>query len=181
MNKDDAAYRRGVETWLGPRLAAITSEQLEAITEAAIEIDDRARAAGKSDGGWTWPNDRQFGHAVGGITGPAKAVVTLYGLPECAQCFATQWLLAKQGIAFVEVDLSDLPGQVAAFKERGLRSAPVVTVRAADGSVQEWSGLRPDKIKALASRAQDRNPHPAPPVAVAGEGVEPAVRAGMVI
>src|SRR5690606_587063 len=97
------------------------------------------------------------------------------------QCFGTQWSLAKQGIAFVEVDLSELPGQVAEFKERGLGSAPVVTVRAADGSTQEWCGLRPDRIKALvATGARPRSPRPAPVAAAADIG-EPAVRAGMVI
>lgn len=182
MSEDEGAYRRGVEAWLGPQLAEMTPQQLGAVTEAAMEIDDRARAAGKSDGGWTWPNDRQFVHAVEGVTGPAAAVVTLYGLPDCVQCFGTQWGLAKQGIAFVEVDLSELPDQIAAFKARGLRSAPVVTVRAADGSTQEWSGLRPDKIKALPSTgARSRSPRPAPASAAAADIEEPAVRAGMVI
>jgi len=182
MSTDEDAYRGGVEEWLGSRLAEMTSEQVKAVAQAAIEFDDRAQAAGKADGGWTWPNDRQFVHAVDGITGPAGAVVTLYSLPQCVQCSATQWVLAKQGIAFVEVDLSEHPGQVEAFKERGLRSAPVVTVRGVDGNTQEWSGFRPDKINALTSTgARSRSPRPVPAPEAAAEAVEPAVRTGMVI
>jgi glutaredoxin-like protein NrdH len=73
--------------------------------------------------------------------------VTVYTLPVCPQCDRTKKLLAREGIAYETVDLTQEPELAAEFKAAGLLQAPIVVV-GNDG--RRWSGFRPDLIKELA-------------------------------
>lgn len=70
--------------------------------------------------------------------------VTVYTKPSCVQCNATKRALAKAGLAYREVDLTQDAEALETVKAMGYQSAPVVF---AEGD--HWSGFRPDKIKAL--------------------------------
>lgn len=72
--------------------------------------------------------------------------ITLYTKPSCVQCNATKRALAKAGLSYSEVDLTEDAEALEAVKALGYQSAPVVF---ADGD--HWAGFRPDKIKALAA------------------------------
>lgn len=76
------------------------------------------------------------------------ATVTVYSKPLCVQCDATKRALAKAGIAYNVVDVTDDPEALAKIKALGYVQAPVV-ITADD----HWSGFRPDLIKTLAHAA----------------------------
>ena len=76
--------------------------------------------------------------------------VTVYTKPSCVQCNATKRALAKAGLAYREVDLTQDAEALETVKAMGYQSAPVVF---AGG--EHWSGFRPDKIKALTAVARD--------------------------
>lgn len=73
--------------------------------------------------------------------------ITVYSKPSCVQCNATYKALDKQGLPYEVVNLDaadeDTRQQVFAL---GHMQAPVVV-----SGDENWSGFRPDKIKALAS------------------------------
>ena len=75
--------------------------------------------------------------------------VTVYTKPSCVQCNATKRALAKAGLAYREVDLTQDAEALETVKAMGYQSAPVVF---AEGD--HWSGFRPDKIKALPAAAR---------------------------
>lgn len=79
--------------------------------------------------------------------------VRVYTKPQCVQCDMTKKELDKAGIPFEVEDLTD-PGNLAAAKELGFASAPVVMV-GDDG----WAGFRPDKIKDLVARINAGGEH----------------------
>ena len=72
---------------------------------------------------------------------------TVYTKPSCVQCHATYRALDSQGIEYNIVDISEDPAALEAVKEMGYLQAPVVVT-----DDEHWSGFRPDKISALASR-----------------------------
>lgn len=76
--------------------------------------------------------------------------VTVYTKPSCVQCNATKRALAKAGLAYREVDLTQDAEALETVKAMGYQAAPVVF---AGG--EHWSGFRPDKIKALTAAARD--------------------------
>lgn len=76
--------------------------------------------------------------------------VTVYTKPSCVQCNATKRALAKAGLAYREVDLTQDAEALETVKAMGYQSAPVVF---AEGD--HWSGFRPDKIKALTAAARE--------------------------
>lgn len=80
-------------------------------------------------------------------------IVTVYSKTEtfCGQCMATKRALSDLGVEYVEVSLESLPeAQIAAWREAGHSSAPIVTVpHKADPYWDVWSGYRPDLIATL--------------------------------
>ena len=76
--------------------------------------------------------------------------VTVYTKPSCVQCNATKRALAKAGLAYREVDLTQDAEALETVKAMGYQSAPVVF---AEGD--HWSGFRPDKITALTAAARE--------------------------
>lgn len=73
--------------------------------------------------------------------------VTVYTKPACVQCNATYKALAKQGIEYNLVDITESPEAREYVMALGYLQAPVVV--AGD---EHWSGFRPDRIKALANQ-----------------------------
>ncbi len=75
--------------------------------------------------------------------------VTVYSKPNCVQCNATKRALDKNGLEYVEVDLTQDAQALDTVKALGYQQAPVVF---ANGD--HWSGFRPDKINALVKVAE---------------------------
>lgn len=82
------------------------------------------------------------------IKGSSDMTITVYTKPACVQCNATYKALDKHGLDYNVVDISlddDARDYVMAL---GYLQAPVVVV-----DDEHWSGFRPERIKAVASRA----------------------------
>ena len=78
--------------------------------------------------------------------------VRVYTKERCPQCDMTKRLFRRLGVEFVEEDATD-EGNLAAFKELGFLSAPVVTV--GDSMDDMWAGFQPDRIKEIAERIKN--------------------------
>lgn len=75
-------------------------------------------------------------------------MITLYTKPACVQCTATKRALDKAGLEYNMVDIS-LDDEARDYvMAMGHLQAPVVV--AGD---ENWSGFRPDRIRALATAA----------------------------
>lgn len=77
------------------------------------------------------------------------ATVTVYTLPSCRQCDMTKKWLAREGVPYGTVDLSEDPQALEAVKALGYNGAPVVIVND-DGDLKNekhWYGFRPDMLK----------------------------------
>ena len=74
--------------------------------------------------------------------------ITVYSKPRCPQCDATYRALDKQGISYEKIDVTQDAESLAFIKGLGYQQAPVVVV-----GEDHWSGLRPDRIKAIAAAA----------------------------
>lgn len=72
-------------------------------------------------------------------------MVTIYTLPSCPQCDTTKRFLARQGVEYTEVDLSENAEATEMIKQLGYVSAPVVMA----GNTH-WSGFRLEKLQQLA-------------------------------
>lgn len=68
--------------------------------------------------------------------------VTIYGLPNCVGCAATERALKKAEVTYDRIDLSERPDLVEMFKSQGLTQAPIVEAKG-----DRWSGFRPDKLQ----------------------------------
>ena len=71
--------------------------------------------------------------------------IIIYSKPDCVQCNATYRALDKQGITYQVVDLTEDPQALNHVKSLGYQQVPVIITHD-----DHWSGLRPDKISALA-------------------------------
>lgn len=76
--------------------------------------------------------------------------VTVYTKPACVQCTGTYRALDKAGIPYTAVDITEDAEAREYVLTLGYLQAPVVVV---NGGEDHWSGLRPDRIKALAAEA----------------------------
>lgn len=78
-------------------------------------------------------------------TGTSKLVpriITLYISPGCQPCRATKRWLDKRGVDYKTIDVTENPDDLAAIKELGYKSAPVVIVSTGDPEVEiHWQGL----------------------------------------
>ncbi|MCC2335098.1 glutaredoxin-like protein NrdH [Cellulomonas wangsupingiae] len=73
--------------------------------------------------------------------------ITVYSKPACVQCTATYRALDKLGHDYTVVDISQDADARDYVMSLGHLQAPVVV---AGG--ENWSGYRPDRIKALADK-----------------------------
>lgn len=71
--------------------------------------------------------------------------ITVYTTPECRQCRLTKTWLTERNIPFEAVDLSESPEDLAAVRELGYASAPVIVVSNGDPENDlHWYGFHPD-------------------------------------
>lgn len=75
-------------------------------------------------------------------------MITLYTKPACVQCTATKRALDKAGLEYTMVDISMDDEARDYVMAMGHLQAPVVVA-----GNENWSGFRPDRIRALASAA----------------------------
>lgn len=75
------------------------------------------------------------------------ARITVYGKPGCMQCTMTKKALEKNGIAYQDVDITEVPAALAYVEELGYAQVPVIVA----SDENHWSGFQPQKISALAS------------------------------
>lgn len=74
--------------------------------------------------------------------------VTVYSKPSCVQCNATYRALAKKGIDYSVVDVTEDQAAYEHVVSLGYQQVPVV-----ETGEDHWSGYRPDMISQLAVRA----------------------------
>lgn len=74
--------------------------------------------------------------------------VTVYTVPNCTGCIATERWLDKRGVAFEVVDLAADSVSRERLAGLGFTSAPVVEVDEPAGQ-ERWSGFRPDLLKSM--------------------------------
>jgi glutaredoxin-like protein NrdH len=72
--------------------------------------------------------------------------ITVFTKPACPACHGTERYLKKEGLSYSTVDITQDEEARQRILEMGYLSAPVVVA-----GEQHWSGLRPDRISALAS------------------------------
>ena len=77
-----------------------------------------------------------------------NTTVTVYTKPACVQCTATKKALDKAGINYETVDISTDDAARDYVMNLGHLQAPVVVA-----GEDNWSGFRPDQIKALSTEA----------------------------
>ena len=76
--------------------------------------------------------------------------ITVYSKPACVECNSTYRALDSKGLAYVVVDLTEVPAALEYVSdELGYSQAPVVVV----DDENHWSGFRPDLINKIAKRA----------------------------
>lgn len=80
----------------------------------------------------------------------SRMSITVYSKPNCVQCDATYRALAKNGLDYEVIDITQDEEALQTVKALGYQQAPVVF---ANGD--HWSGFRPDKVKALARAAAE--------------------------
>lgn len=136
FDADDVARRTGIMALTPATVARSLDTATTSSTPAAeaAQTEQRATAQPTEDAG-----------------------VTIYTTPNCPGCMATKRALDKSGIDYNQIDLSQRPDLVQAFKAQGLARAPIVE---ADG--ERWSGYNPDKMKehGLRGRPDQRGTNP---------------------
>lgn len=75
-------------------------------------------------------------------------MITVYTRPSCGPCRATKAALAKAGIDYDVVDISQDPEARDYVMALGHLQAPVVVA-----GEEHWSGFRPERIKAITKEA----------------------------
>jgi glutaredoxin-like protein NrdH len=80
------------------------------------------------------------------MTDTTTSILTVYSRPDCVQCTATYRALDRKGITYKPVDIDQTPGADELLRELGYLQLPVVIVT---GTLDGWSGFRPDCIDAL--------------------------------
>ena len=75
--------------------------------------------------------------------------ITVYTKPACVQCNATYKALDKEGLTYEVIDITEVPEARDYVMALGYLQAPVVVAGNDHGS-----GVRPDRIKALAGAGQ---------------------------
>lgn len=73
-------------------------------------------------------------------------MVTVYSGPDCQQCKMTARVLTEAGVAFTSVDISTDDQAREFVQSLGHRTVPVVVT-----PTENFSGFRPDRLRALAA------------------------------
>lgn len=78
--------------------------------------------------------------------------ITVYSKPRCVQCDATYRAMDKMGISYTTVNIEEDAEALELILGMGHQQAPVVVTE-----TENWSGYRPDRIKALAAVGASAN------------------------
>lgn len=79
--------------------------------------------------------------------------VTMLTKPQCRQCRKTVKAMDGHGIVYKIIDITESEVSLAWALENDFRGAPIVVVgEATTEGFGAWTGFRPDRIAALASR-----------------------------
>lgn len=73
--------------------------------------------------------------------------LTVYTSEFCSECRSTKGEFSRRGVSFLEIDVNETPGAIAALKSMGYKQLPVVVT-----DDDRWSGHRLDKILAHISK-----------------------------
>lgn len=80
--------------------------------------------------------------------------ITVYSKPACVQCNSTYRALDSKGLAYVVVDLTEVPAALEyVMEELGYSQAPVVVV----DDENHWSGFRYDLISKITQETQEQS------------------------
>lgn len=74
------------------------------------------------------------------------SLITVFSKANCFPCKLTKETMDRLGVKYEELRVDENPEALARIKELGYLQVPVVLTPEGD----HWSGLQPDKIKALA-------------------------------
>jgi glutaredoxin-like protein NrdH len=74
--------------------------------------------------------------------------ITVYTKPDCVQCTYTKIFLAKMGLPYQDIDVTQDPDALRDAIRLGKRQFPVVVV-SNNGSSQHWAGFKIDQLKSL--------------------------------
>lgn len=86
------------------------------------------------------------------VTATSEFTLEVYSKPSCAQCNATYRALNKKGLVYT-TPMMDADELREFGTSLGLAQAPVVVVRADDGSIAAfWGGFNPTRIDEWAGR-----------------------------
>lgn len=77
-------------------------------------------------------------------------MIKVYSKPNCGNCEDTKNLFTELGVDYDVIDISKDPTALAFLKSQGFREMPVVMTED-----DKWSGLKKNKIKAVADLAND--------------------------
>jgi len=92
-------------------------------------------------------------------------MIYVYGKEHCPACRQTEMFLNRNAIQYVYKKVVDDNGNplddeatklITYFKQRGYKQFPVVNITRPDGSKDEWSGFRPDKLKQTVDLVVDK-------------------------
>lgn len=77
--------------------------------------------------------------------------IEVYSKPNCVQCTQTKKTLDKQGVEYINIDVTaDQKAFEFVTSELGHRAAPVVVVKDNNGSVvKSWAGFQPELLSEL--------------------------------
>lgn len=75
-------------------------------------------------------------------------MITLYSKPACPGCRMTKRFFEKNGIQFVERDVTVEPDALAHVRALGYSQMPVV-----ETATESWSGYDPDRLAAIVAGA----------------------------
>ena len=77
-------------------------------------------------------------------------MIKVYTKPDCPQCKMTTMFLIRHHVKFLNINVSENPQYAQSLRDKGYRSVPSVVTEC-----EEWSGFRPERLKAVVSRQRE--------------------------
>lgn len=76
--------------------------------------------------------------------------IEFYTKPNCVQCTQTKKYFEKNEISYVTLDVMDEANYTYVTEQLNIRSAPVIVVKDASGTlVEAWGGYDPERLSQL--------------------------------
>ncbi|AJT50551.1 hypothetical protein LBLM1_05550 [Limosilactobacillus mucosae LM1] len=77
-------------------------------------------------------------------------MIKVFTKDGCPQCKMTTMFLIRHHVKFLNINVSENPQYAQSLRDKGYQSVPIVVTE-----FEEWSGFRPDRLKAVVSRNQE--------------------------